>query len=207
MDVVPSRSLLVRGARLLRRALDWAHSTRRILVYRIEFDPTTSTALPADDHGIRFELDAPIREAGTNVPPTLRAMVAYIQPELRVHVLRDGSAIIGWGMSGRPARAWPITETGTLLHVVAGECVLAAFEVVTAFRGQGLYKRMLTELLRLHATEGDTAAWIWCYEDNLPSRKAIERLQFVHVQTHEQRRRFGKAQSEVHDVRGSAGGT
>ncbi len=152
------------------------------------------------DIGITFVINAiPGGEelSSRNVPVSLAALVHEARTEQQIHLLYEGSTVVGWGASAVRVRRWPISETQTDIVLGEGDCVMTSFEVLETYRRRGLYLRMLAELLHHHAACGNQIAWIWCYEENVASRRAIERLGFTLSQKHELRRFCGARRSRI----------
>jgi RimJ/RimL family protein N-acetyltransferase len=141
-----------------------------------------------------------VREAkarGNEMPLHLRANLPDFPDDSLVHFALIDAAIACWGISVGPLTSWPITETDTTLTMPPKSVCLVAFETQPQFRGRGIYKALLREILRSRFGVGAEWAYIWCEESNTPSRAAIERVGFTLVARHEQRHLLGAVRRRV----------
>ena len=170
-----------------------------VLVYRMASDAEVPAADASAAKGLDFSIST-VREAtarGDAMPPHLRRNLPDFPDDALVHFVRAGGRVACWGISLGPLPSWPITETNTTLTMPPSSVCMVAFETEPAFRGRGIYKTLLREILRSRFASGVRWAYIWCEETNTPSRAAIERVGFTLVARHEQRHILGIASRKV----------
>ena len=131
------------------------------------------------------------------MPAHLRLNLPDFPDDALVHFALVNGTMACWGISVVPQGSWPITETDTTLTLPAGSACLVAFETQPEYRGRGIYKMLLREILRSRFAAGAPWAYIWCDESNTPSRAAIERVGFTRIARHEQRHLFGASARKV----------
>jgi GNAT superfamily N-acetyltransferase len=187
----------------VQRLLHWLWSRDSVLVYRMASDTKTAVANVSSSVSAPTGLDfsiVSVREAkarGNAIPAHLRANLPDFPDDSLVHIALVEGAIACWGISVGPLASWPITETDTTLAMPPNSACLVAFETQPEFRGRGIYKALLREILRSRFASGAAWAYIWCEESNMPSRAAIERVGFSLVARHEQRHALGIARQHV----------
>ena len=100
-----------------------------------------------------------------------RRMAEHHRPYV---ALLDGSpAGYGWVASERAS----IGELGLDIELPARHLYLWDFGTLPAFRGRGVYPRLLAEIVRRESVQGDRF-WIIYAPENLPSAAGIERAGF-----------------------------
>jgi len=85
---------------------------------------------------------------------------------------------VGWGWSAM--RHLAIGELGIARDLPPGDRYLWAFETLPAWRGRGIYPRLLQAILRREAQEG-ARSWIGHDPGNAPSARGITRAGFGQV--------------------------
>jgi GNAT superfamily N-acetyltransferase len=138
-----------------------------------------------------------VKGRGIATPAHLRRNLPDFPDDALVHFALVDGTIACWGISVGPLVSWPITETGTTLTIPNNSACMVAFETQPEFRGRGIYKARLGEILRFSLASGTAWAYIWCEESNTPSRAAIERVGFSPAGRHEQRHTLGVARRNV----------
>jgi RimJ/RimL family protein N-acetyltransferase len=184
-----------RVQRVLRRL--WSRDS--VLIYRMASDAKPVGVEASGSDQLEFSI-CTVREAkgrGDAVPPHLRRMLHDFPDDSLVHFALVNGATACWGISAVPVGSWPITETDTTLTMPPNSACLVGFETDPEFRGRGIYKALLREILRFRFASGVPWAYIWCEEGNTPSRAAIERVGFTLVARHEQHHRLGAARRSV----------
>jgi RimJ/RimL family protein N-acetyltransferase len=170
-----------------------------VLVYRMGSDAKIPTADPTTANTLDFTI-VTVGEAKARadaMPAHLRRNLPDFPDDALVHFALVGGRIACWGISVGPLPSWPITETNSTLTMPPGSVCMVAFETEPEFRGRGIYKTLLREILRSRFASGAALAYIWCEESNTPSRAAIERVGFTLVARHEQRHILGIASRTV----------
>lgn len=175
----------------------WSRDT--VLVYRMASDAEVLRSDPSAANGLDFSIST-VREAkarGDAMPAHLRRNLPDFPDDALVHFVLVEGRIACWGISLGPLPSWAITETDTTLTMPPSSVCMVAFETEPEFRGRGIYKTLLREILRSRFASGAAWAYIWCDESNTPSRAAIERVGFTLVARHEQRHILGIASRTV----------
>ena len=138
-----------------------------------------------------------VKGRGGAAPAHLQRNLPDFPDDAVVHFARVGGAVASWGISLAPGASWPITETDTVLMMAPDSACLVAFETQPEYRGRGIYKALLREILRSRFASGSKWAYIWCEESNTPSRAAIERVGFTFIARHEQRHTLGAKRRSI----------
>ena len=140
----------------------------------------TGDALPAlaahDGFGADSAGDAAALAALTNLTPG--EVVNRLEAGNRCYVARMGGEAVGYGWIADAGAA--IGELGLAFRLEADDRYLWDFVTLPAWRGRGLYPRLLQAILR---TERDGRFWIINAPENVASARGIARAGFADVGT------------------------
>jgi CelD/BcsL family acetyltransferase involved in cellulose biosynthesis/RimJ/RimL family protein N-acetyltransferase len=182
-------------AALARRAARLLGTEREFRVYRRE---QTGADEAADDGVAVNDLQALMAfepgESWQSRAQFLSSALARLeQGESAFTVMIDGRlAHVGWLVP--KARESHMTEVGQHMRFPEASAALYDFYTHPDFRGRGLYRRTIRQMLR-HAFADPQLryAYISVLADNRPSRHVIESLGFEHQRSYHLRQRFGRS--------------
>lgn len=131
------------------------------------------------------------------LPARIQKRRRDFSPTAHLHAIVCDGRVASWGISELAVRDWPISESGTRLPIPDRSTVLLAFETLPEYRRRGYYLLLLYEILRLRFAEGAAWAYLWCVEENVASKNAIEKAGFSLVERHERRNVLGFARRRI----------
>jgi hypothetical protein len=135
------------------------------------------------------------------IPRSFREGLAGCRAGERVHVATADGRLAAWGFSVRPTAPWPLTETGTQLHVAPGGTCFINFETLPEFRGRRLQAALIAHMAAERFRENASVAYIWWEADNIASGKNSVRAGFVPFEMHHRTRVLRMGRPHVSPIR------
>jgi CelD/BcsL family acetyltransferase involved in cellulose biosynthesis/ribosomal protein S18 acetylase RimI-like enzyme len=122
-------------------------------------------------------------EAAYTLRTAAQSIIANSKAGRTLHTLVVDGRLACLGYSYLPDGPANLTETGNVqLDFEPDATSLYAFYTIPEFRGRKLYQQLLTEILRSRFQDGARIAYITVLENNVASRRAIEKLGFQRIQ-------------------------